>query len=406
MDLISLGLSKKYTEDTAIGLGAVKGAPATIEKIEAVEGGNNVTFLWTGTDGTQQRQTLFVANGQKGEAGPQGPRGEKGEKGEPGEGGGGSSAIIDVVELPTENINEQAFYRVLKAQFVFNDTVIYDYQCYCVTSLPGVGEVVTDAGMNFLIGYYSIANNEVYGYVDEALGSGLGVPAGWYPFPMLASASGVSWGEVITDIEDIALGDTLYLLLSYDYYTYKDEWIKMVFATEKSPKFDIKWDGVIGDRVALDLSQLGAPSGLYFVKVSDNVPSEGNIVGGSYFVIDSDAGSGLHMISEYSIDIEQIPGADVIDSYIIIVYDSDALSAALGISAGIYTNGVYFWYYEGVGYVKNFTSAPRIAPIDSMYLPRSVQWVANIYEADGFVTSHELHDYVDNAIGSAIGGSY
>lgn len=555
MDLITLGMSKKYTEDTTIGLGAIKGAPATIEKITPVEGGNNVTFLWTGTDGTQQRQTLFVANGQKGEAGPQGPRGEKGEKGEPGSGssatigvswdgnieglegvdfsvlvGGepgssvaykisdlsftkeqlekaqvectdythlitltdtepdvremfgmltltyatsrsdtedhcvgiliiitqeslkdlisagvrdlstgvytyiaragyrhrftlkvplegtievpyrpsisGGSAIIDVVELPTENINEQALYRVLKAQFVFNGTVIYDYQCYCVASLPEVGEVVTDASISFLIGYYNMTDNEVYGYVDEALGSGLGVPAGWYPFSMLASAGGVLWGEVITDIEDIALGDTLYLLLSYDYYTYKDEWTKMVFASEKSPKFDIKWDGVIGDRVALDMSQFGHASGLYFVKVSDDISSLDNIVGGSYFVIDSDAGSGLHMISEYSIDSEQIPGADVIDSYIIIVYDSDALSAALGIPAGIYTNGVYFWYYEGVGYVKNFTSVPRITPIEIRYLPKTVRDIAEAWEVDYYPTLHDVETAIQTAIGNAIGGSY
>ena len=36
MDLMTLGLSKKYTEDTVIGLGAIKGAPATISKIEKV----------------------------------------------------------------------------------------------------------------------------------------------------------------------------------------------------------------------------------------------------------------------------------------------------------------------------------------------------------------------------------
>ena len=91
MDLISLGMSKKYTEDTAIGLGAVKGAPATIEKIEEVEGGNKVTFLWTGTNGTQQRQSMFVAKGEKGE---KGERGERGPKGEPGS-GGGSGALTD-----------------------------------------------------------------------------------------------------------------------------------------------------------------------------------------------------------------------------------------------------------------------------------------------------------------------
>ena len=93
MDLISLGMAKKFTEDTAIGLGAVKGAPATIERIEEVEGGNKVTFLWTGTNGTQQRQSMFVAKGEKGE------RGERGPKGEPGSGGSGALTDEEIFQL-------------------------------------------------------------------------------------------------------------------------------------------------------------------------------------------------------------------------------------------------------------------------------------------------------------------
>lgn len=64
MDIVSLALAKKYTDDTANGLGAVKGSPATVESITAVDGGNNVVFAWTGTDGKKQTQTMFVANGE------------------------------------------------------------------------------------------------------------------------------------------------------------------------------------------------------------------------------------------------------------------------------------------------------------------------------------------------------
>lgn len=64
MDLVTLSLAKKYVEDTANGLGAVKGSPATIESITPVEGGNEVVFAWTGTDGTKQTQTMFVAEGK------------------------------------------------------------------------------------------------------------------------------------------------------------------------------------------------------------------------------------------------------------------------------------------------------------------------------------------------------
>jgi hypothetical protein len=79
MDLVTLGLSKKYTEDTVIGLGAIKGAPATIFKIEKVDGGNNITFSWTANDGSKtETQTIFVADGPRG---PQGPKGEPGKDG-------------------------------------------------------------------------------------------------------------------------------------------------------------------------------------------------------------------------------------------------------------------------------------------------------------------------------------
>ena len=74
MDLITLGLSKKYTEDTVIGLGAIRGASATISKIEKVDGGNNVTFSWVANDGSKiETQTIFIADGEKGAVGPQGP---------------------------------------------------------------------------------------------------------------------------------------------------------------------------------------------------------------------------------------------------------------------------------------------------------------------------------------------
>ena len=56
-------LSKKYVEDTSISLGAVKGAPATIKNIAEVDGGQKVTFEWTGTSGTKQTSEMTVKNG-------------------------------------------------------------------------------------------------------------------------------------------------------------------------------------------------------------------------------------------------------------------------------------------------------------------------------------------------------
>lgn len=64
LNVESYVLSKKYTNDTAIALGAVKGAPCTIKSIEPIEGGNKVTFEWTGTDGTTQTSILEVFDGK------------------------------------------------------------------------------------------------------------------------------------------------------------------------------------------------------------------------------------------------------------------------------------------------------------------------------------------------------
>ena len=63
MDLIAYALAKKYTEDTAIGLGAVKGAPCVIQSIEDTGTENVVTFKWTGTDGTEQTRTMTAKHG-------------------------------------------------------------------------------------------------------------------------------------------------------------------------------------------------------------------------------------------------------------------------------------------------------------------------------------------------------
>lgn len=63
MDLQSFILSKKYTDDTAIGFGGLKGANCTISKIEKKDGQNIVTFEWTGIDGSKKYDKLTVDDG-------------------------------------------------------------------------------------------------------------------------------------------------------------------------------------------------------------------------------------------------------------------------------------------------------------------------------------------------------
>ena len=63
MDVTTYALAKKYVELTAVGLGAVKGKPCVLESVSSVEGGQELTFKWTGDDGTVQRRKITVADG-------------------------------------------------------------------------------------------------------------------------------------------------------------------------------------------------------------------------------------------------------------------------------------------------------------------------------------------------------
>ena len=57
-------LSKKYTNDTVIGAGALKGKNCVVTQIEDTEDGHIVHFQWTLDDGTVQTDTMEVLDGE------------------------------------------------------------------------------------------------------------------------------------------------------------------------------------------------------------------------------------------------------------------------------------------------------------------------------------------------------
>lgn len=59
----TLALAKKFTTESLLGGGAVKGKNAVVKSIVKVEGGNEVTFQWTLDDGTVKTDVMFVADG-------------------------------------------------------------------------------------------------------------------------------------------------------------------------------------------------------------------------------------------------------------------------------------------------------------------------------------------------------
>ena len=63
MDIITYILARKYVEQTADALGAVRGRPCTIASVTPTEGGNIVTFRWTSDSGVIQTTTMTVHDG-------------------------------------------------------------------------------------------------------------------------------------------------------------------------------------------------------------------------------------------------------------------------------------------------------------------------------------------------------
>lgn len=57
------GALTKYVQDSLEGVGALRGAPCTIQSISEITGGNRVTFSWKDASNVTHTQTLDVMNG-------------------------------------------------------------------------------------------------------------------------------------------------------------------------------------------------------------------------------------------------------------------------------------------------------------------------------------------------------
>lgn len=133
-------------------------------------------------------------------------------------------AIIDVIELPTESIQEDVFYRLLRGSLVNNGFILKSYTCYCVDGLPGTGEPFSNVDQTQGNIYFNTQDYELYGYIDDILSMGLGVPAGWYAIAMILGSLGYEYKGIITDITEDQNDDAFRLLLERVVYQYKDRW--------------------------------------------------------------------------------------------------------------------------------------------------------------------------------------
>ena len=172
--------------------------------------------------------------------------------------GGNGECIVDVVELPTSNINTDATYRVLNGTFIMNKLFRNDCDCYIVDwsgDPAGSGKGVIGEGVNGNLaytGYYNINNNVVYGYFDQssidtikqwidksdlnaivkaALKATVNsMSTGWKTMDEIVSSVGsamsLNWGGVVTSSDKVIDENALYLYVSGDlYFNRHGSWI-------------------------------------------------------------------------------------------------------------------------------------------------------------------------------------
>ena len=69
IDIKTYAKSKKYTDESMAGAGAVRGVPCQIQSIEDITGGHKVTFLWVDNAGTSHTTPMNVMDGNDGDDG-------------------------------------------------------------------------------------------------------------------------------------------------------------------------------------------------------------------------------------------------------------------------------------------------------------------------------------------------
>ena len=134
---------------------------------------------------------------------------------------------------------------------------------------------------------------------------------------------------------------------------------------EAPPTFDISWDGIIGDRFALDMTSFGY-EGVYFVKVDDRAFTIEEMLGAT---IKTNDGT-LDAVCPDNCNSYTYPGVYNVNNWVIVVYAQERINAALGLPDGIITNGVYFYANPTDElFVSNFVGRNNTKKLGMNYLP-------------------------------------
>lgn len=166
MDKKSLAVSKKFTEDSLDGIGALKGAPCEILSIENNDDGTHtITYQWTSNSGKTLQDTMTVKDGAsayalavesgyegtleewllslkgtKGEKGEKGDKGDKGDKGNKGDMGYG---------IPTGGLTGQVITKKSGTDYDFEWETLGDVSQKSVTTYvsPDDDDIPTSAAV-------------------------------------------------------------------------------------------------------------------------------------------------------------------------------------------------------------------------------------------------------------------
>lgn len=159
-------------------------------------------------------------------------------------GGEGSPTIIDVAELPSENIDPNVIYRVPSCVYYIGLFPAADnryiagnfggvwFKCVAVDGLPEVGNPCAtffeDGTPESAYTYYNIQDGENWAYVDETLSSIFGAPVGWYPASTLFELANVTYDGIVYNLDNIPDDNGIVrVFVQHTLYSYKDKWAQL-----------------------------------------------------------------------------------------------------------------------------------------------------------------------------------
>lgn len=286
-------------------------------------------------------------------------------------GDGAGAAIVDMTELPTENIKDDVLYRLLTGTIIFNGESFSGCTCYCVPSLPETGQPVSD-GVNFVV-YYNQQDGAAYGYVPDAMAAQMGATAGWYTLNVLAPMMDMPYGGVVVTAEGTE-ADTVYILLEYAMYSYKDGWSKIVKSwddLQDRPFYVVSegWEITYDPETQTDLPSVQMDESATLYLVSELTPANEELKSAELTVVQNGATQTIPVTAIWD-SIESggmITDGFVFLQYVFVVRDVEAFNEMAG--AEVFTQtGTYFMATDS-SYAAKLSEPQNVKKIDPMFLP-------------------------------------